>query len=88
MPPRLAFIYHADYQPACWAFFRAHGLPCRRAVRRNHNLLVHAGAVRINRDLRRSLRFTTRADGLANYKPPTLEARMFPSCDDVAFDTG
>lgn len=84
--PRFLFIHHADDQPAHRTSLVTHRLARCRTVRRNHHLLMHAGTVRINRDLRRALRLTVRADGLTYHEPPAIEARMFPSRHDVAFD--
>ena len=80
------FIHHTDDQPTHRAFLIPHRFARRRAVRRNHHLLMHARAMRINGNLRHTFCLTICADRLTNHKSPTIEARMFPSCHDVAFD--
>jgi len=82
------FIHHADNQPTHWTLLIANGLSCRRAVRRNYDLLVHTRTVRINRHLRRAFILTVRTDRLTDDEPPTFEARMLPSRHNVAFDAG
>jgi hypothetical protein len=80
------FIYHANHQPTHRTLLITNRIPRRLAIRRNHHLLMHTRAMRINRDLRCALIFAIRADGLADHESPTIEARMFPSRYDVSFD--
>src|SRR5690348_9579036 len=47
---------------------------------------MHTSAVRINRDLRRTLVLPFSADGLTDHESPAIEARMLPSRHDIAFD--
>jgi hypothetical protein len=80
------FIHHPDDQPAHRTFLVANRIPRRLTVRRNHHLLMHARAMRINRHLRRALILAIRANRLADHESPAIEARMFPSRYDIAFD--
>ncbi len=85
--PRLVFIHNSYDQPAHRTLLVADRIPRRFSIRRNHDLLMHARAVRINRHLRRTLGLAVRTDGLTDHESPAIEARMFPSRYDVAFDT-
>jgi hypothetical protein len=59
-----------------------------QAIRRNDDALVHAGAMRVNRDLRRALGVARIIYGLANDKPPAFEARVLPRRRYVPLYTG
>ena len=81
------FIHDAGDEPAHGAFVHAHRFARGFAVRRNHHLLVHSRAVRINRDDRRTFGLAVAADRLADHQTPRIETRMFPGRNNVAFDT-
>ena len=80
------FIHHPNDQPANRTFLITDSFARRRTIRRNHHLLMHARTVRINRHLWRALRLSVRTDWLANHESPAIEAWMFPSRYDVAFN--
>src|ERR1039457_3772434 len=85
---RLFLVHDARDHPPRGAFFVAHRFARRQTVRGNDHALMHARAVRINRHLRHALRLAGTVDLLANHEPPTLEARMLPGGDHIAFNTG
>ncbi len=63
-------------------------MPGGGTIGRNDNLLVHAGAMGIKRDLRRALGLAGGIERLADDHAPAFEAGMLPGCDDTAFHSG
>src|SRR5436190_19350994 len=85
----LSYLIHnrCDH-PTRRAPFVADALARREAIGRNDDALMHAGAMRIDRDLGRAFGLPRVIDRLTNNQPPSLEAGMFAGGDDIAFYAG
>jgi hypothetical protein len=82
------FVHDPDYQPAHGAELVTDLFAGAQSIGRNHNLLVHAGTVTVNRHLRRTFGLAPGANRLANDEAKAIETRMFPARHHIAFDTG
>src|SRR5439155_8894358 len=85
---RFVLVHDTSDHPTRGTFVIADDFASGQAIRGNHHPLMHAGAVRVNRDLRRAFGLTRSTDRLANDQPPPSEAWMLASGDNIAFDAG